>query len=128
MDPARQAFCALFFLHNGGHFVRGRPIFQGERGNCDVAYDCGSCGILGKWILERLEEGYSVDWQCQVCISEMKRADKERKKNGGETIFPGYYQSGGPTEPGQLEDHKPKLDGCTTCGRESFLLQLVLRR
>lgn len=118
--PVQVAFCPLLFAHNGGQFQEnGKPKFMGEdiRGSCDDPHDCGNCMIMQSWLVQLKAEGWVIGWECLKCLSETKEIPRK---------LPGFFQEG------RLEvlegDEKPAVPGCTSCGWESFFLQLVLRR
>jgi len=122
-DPTRQAFCPLYFSHNGGKFNdRGLALFSGEGipGVCDRAFDCGTCSLMSKWVGEKMAEGWVIGWECVTCVKNTYLDDKGR---GVHRLLPGFYQSSQP-DPNQ----RGFIPGCTRCGWESSLLQIILRR
>lgn len=131
-SPVRVAFCPLLFARNGGTFdSRGLPIFNDPeetkedsvfpaRGKCDQACDCGLCPLLQVWVEARQVEGFNVGWECSECLQ--VSWEYERRNPEVQRVLPGYYQSG------RKNDPEAALDGCTSCGKETSFLQLVLRR
>lgn len=150
--------CPILFESTGGQLdERGRPLFirQGEefvplgdpqaRINCDRAYDCGVCQLLHGWLKAKIDAGYSFGWECDQCLRDTLKADKE---NNIDRIVTGYYQAGRrfDIDPQSLEfdPDVPGIEGCTRvyelddpennkragerCGWETSFLQLVLRR
>jgi hypothetical protein len=137
-NPARCAFCMLFFVENGGQYTpEGMPIAGtlDDNGNPDVVairslcphpYDCGACPILQKWVLAKQAEGWVMSWECDVCLSEV-----DKKKYDRSRVLPGYYHSGRggiPLGDPEYDPDKYKLHGCTRCGDYFSMLQLVMRR
>lgn len=146
--PVKVAPCPLLFASTGGKFdSRGLPIVgqrvvsstEVETGGddpqyanllCDRAYDCGECPLIHEWVGGQLAEGWSVGWECIDCLRDTYHL--ERDNPDFERVVPGFYQAG--RSPDLVDgdddydpDH-PQLDGCTSCGRGSSLLQLILRR
>lgn len=132
-QPVRAAFCPLYFAANGGTFTpAGLPILDNEnpvRGLCDIAFDCGVCGHLHAW-LARIEKDWSPGWECDACVKVTYRTDPKGR------VLTGFYQSGRDQEddphehlPGfdNSDPDNPPLAGCTRCGWQTSLLQLVLR-
>lgn len=142
--PVKTAPCPLYFRAQGGQFDRlGNPIVgraaiaryeiealsSSESGAaalapllCDRAYDCGVCPLLHEWVAGEMTQGWSVDWDCWVCLKH-NTAGKDGPEV--EKRCTGFYQSGRPAD--EDDDHPP-LTGCTSCGQPRSILQLVLRR
>jgi hypothetical protein len=138
-SPVREAFCSHLFASNGGTFnEKGEPIIhpitsEAEqltfevRSMCSHAFDCGTCPLFSQWVEARIAQGWVVSWECWVCLEETRDEDK---KNGGRKLT-AHYNSGRdpsrePDDP-NFDPDRPGLTGCTRCGKESSLLQLVLR-
>jgi hypothetical protein len=98
------------------------------RSLCSRAWDCGRCSLMHEWVRGLATSGWAVGWECVGCLKDTRREDEE---NGGR-VLPGFYQAGRrfdrtPDDP-EFDKDRPALEGCTRCGWESSLLQLVLRR
>jgi hypothetical protein len=151
--PVRVAFCPLLFAHNGGRFdERGRPIFAGGdceqprydsngeqidyvdpvpvRGKCNRPVDCNECALMAEWVEARVDEGWDVGWECPDCLKESERYERDNPEV--ERFVPGFFQAGrSPDLEEQDEDYdrdRPSLPGCTSCGKGTSFLQLVIRR
>jgi hypothetical protein len=98
--------------------------------NCDRAFDCGTCHLIHQWVNGKISEGWAIGWECDDCLHEWKHARKHRPDL--EWQLAGFYQSGVVPEVGPEDDDydpdKTICDGCTSCGRSSSFLQLILRR
>lgn len=124
--PVRTAFCPLLFAHNGGQFIDGKPVRNGQvqiLSKCDAPYDCGECTLMTTWLVEQVQLGHVVGWECVRCLEET---------SGISRWLPGFFQSskyrevlGGGQE---LIEPDRLLEGCTRCDAPSIALQLVLRR
>jgi hypothetical protein len=149
--PVKTAPCPLLFAASGGKFTaNGNPIIGGkafgyydiaaattsEAGQhvvasllCDTAFDCGVCPLMHEWVAAEHAQGWSVDWECWVCV---KLNTHGKDGPGVDRRFPGFYQSGRPSgddgSPDDRDDDCPPLTGCTSCGQPRSILQLVLRR
>jgi hypothetical protein len=143
-DPVRLAFCPILFGANGGQFdARGKPLFEeGVRGTCDMPFDCGQCPHMSRWLQVCVDQGWVVGWECQACLKNeepqlgedgnWEAFREERRRLRESRKIPGFYQSGrdptlSPDDPAYDKD-RPGLAGCTSCGFQSSLLQLVLRK
>lgn len=114
-ETVSLAFCPILFAAGGGRFDHlGHPIFEGTKGSCDTAFDCGQCPYLAAWLPHQIAPGESAGWECFNCVAGRRREE-----------LPGFYQSGRPA--GEDLDN-PSLTGCTSCGWASSLLQLVIHR
>lgn len=137
--PVKVAACKILFGKNGGTFTElGNPIWEKDvKALCDKAWDCGHCPYLHEWVAYRIAEGYSISWECDLCLRQTEKPDKAA---GTERIVTGYYQSGRKfqmdSDDPMFDPDRPGLEGCTrvipetreVCGWESSFLQLVLRR
>jgi hypothetical protein len=146
--PIKVAACPIYFGANGGQFTElgTADVQEDDRLLCPIAFDCGKCGFLHRWLSVQVANGFSATWECVHCIKKSKSIDAS---NNVERIVTGYYQAGrkndDPESPDYDED-RPGLSGCThvlewdeseatpsrtmgqECGWESSLLQLVLRK
>jgi hypothetical protein len=131
-QPSRVAFCPLLFASNGGTFdERGRPVFSsGRRGLCGIAFDCGRCRFLIQWVEAEAAKGWSVGWECWECLDASYRYERENKDVS--RVLPGFYHSGRPhdltEDDPDFDPDRPSLEGCTSCGKGSSFLSLILRR
>lgn len=138
MSSPKAAPCPLLFKKNGGEIdERGRPVFKiDKKGNyplrslCSQAFDCGTCPLLKEYVEEETAKGYAVGWECNDCLHESFMY--ERRNPEVDRVLPGFFQAG--SDPDLPEDHKyfdpdrPPLKGCTSCGKGTSFLQLVLRK
>lgn len=141
MSEPTEEWCPIFYFVNGGEFNdKGHPTqISTTLGNCPVPWDCLKCEFLQQWLQNMRSYHWAIRWECVDCISESAKKDKE---SGIVRILPGFYQSGRSAEtPGYLLEQFPNFDnsdpdsgvttlleGCTSCHRQSSLLQVILRR
>ena len=76
------------------------------------SFDCGKCELLQRKLEVAQSNGKTWGWWCPDCVSALKR---------NELFLPGFFHSGRADDP-----DRPQITGCTKCGKESSLLQLVI--
>ncbi|TXH10602.1 MAG: hypothetical protein E6R04_04960 [Spirochaetes bacterium] len=121
----RTAFCPLLFEANGG---AASSAVMNVVGKCNKPYDCLECPLMQEWIKHLSAQGFTMEWECDQCIKNSFTLDLD---NHVERAVPGFFQGSrfrGFPDSYELSDPGRVLDGCTTCGFGSPILQLVIRR